>query len=76
MVQILVPIDVGGNYTELLKERLQKYKISHGELAREVGVSPTQLSRWFNKPIQPRLEAIAKIETAIIKIRKERSRQR
>src|SRR5688572_16209139 len=69
-------INPGGNYTADLDRRLKKYHISHNELAREMKVSPSQMSRWFNKPMQPRLESIVKIEKAIVAIRARRAKER
>lgn len=63
------------DYTGDLKKRLQEYGISHGALAREMDVLDSQLSRWFNKPVQPRVANIAKIEAAIVAIRKRMEKE-
>ena len=55
----------GANYTEDLKARLKKAGISHGALARAAGINRTQLSRWFNTPMQPYQRNIAKLEHAL-----------
>jgi predicted transcriptional regulator len=64
------------DYTGDLKKRLAQYGISHGQLAREMGVQESQLSRWFNKPVQPRLANIMKIESAVAAIRKRQEKER
>ena len=63
---------ISADYTGELKKRLASYGISHGALAREMDVLESQLSRWFNKPGQPRLVNIMKIEAAVEKIRARR----
>jgi transcriptional regulator with XRE-family HTH domain len=67
--QITVTIPVGGSYVEELSKRLTKLEISHNALARQMGVAPSQVSRWFNRPnMTPHMENIAKIEKAIYEI--------
>lgn len=63
------------DYTGDLKKRLKEYGISHGALSREMGVLESQVSRWFNKPIQPRVENIMKIEAAVAAIRKRMAKE-
>lgn len=70
-----ITITIGGNYFADLDARLKKYKISHGELAREMGISHTQLSRWFNKPILPRMQSVERIENAVLSLRRKRQRK-
>lgn len=71
-----VTFTVTEDYTGDLKKRLEEYGISHGMLAREMGVLDSQLSRWFNKPVQPRLQNIMKIEAAVSAIRKRMEKER
>lgn len=61
---------VGDNYTDDLRARLAKAKISHGALAREGGFDPSQLSRWFNTPMQPSLRNVQRLETALERLQK------
>jgi predicted transcriptional regulator len=67
---------ISADYTGDLKKRLAEYGISHGELSREMGVQESQISRWFNKPVQPRLVNILKIEAAVASIRKRKEKER
>lgn len=79
MPRIYISYDEEG-YSEDLKKRLEEYGISHGELCRESGIDPGQMSRWFNTDREPRLESIVRLEQAVARIRrrmqkrKERSR--
>jgi transcriptional regulator with XRE-family HTH domain len=76
--QLTVTISVGGSYTNELKKRLREHGISHNALARQMGVPPSQVSRWFNRPnMTPRMDSIAKIEKAIYEIvSREKSKKR
>lgn len=56
-----------GDYTADLKARLDKVGISHGALARAGGFDPSQLSRWFNTPMQPSLRNVGRLERALKK---------
>lgn len=64
-----ITFTISEDYTGDLKKRLAEYGISHGALAREMGILESQVSRWFNKPAQPRIGNIVKIETAVAAIR-------
>lgn len=64
-----ITITITDDYTGDLRKRLKEYGITHGMLAREMGMKEQPLSRWFNKPMQPRYENIVKIEKAVAKIR-------
>lgn len=65
-----IVIRVGEDYIDELKARLAKYGITHGQLAREMGLKTPQVSRWINKRAQPRIDNVQKIEAAILAIRK------
>lgn len=65
-------IDIAGDYTEDLKERLAKYSIGQGELAREMGVTAGQVSRWMTSDMIPQMKNIRRIEVAIVNIRRGR----
>lgn len=66
---VQIPLYLGDDYSGDLKRRLEKYGISHGELARRTGIDPSQLSRWFNTPLQPSQKNVVRIELAILEIR-------
>ena len=67
---------ISDDYTGDLLKRLKSYGISHGQLAREMGVQDSQISRWFNKPVQPRIANIMKIEAAVARLRKAQEKAR
>jgi predicted transcriptional regulator len=71
-----ITFTVSEDYTGDLKKRLQKLGISQGALARELGLQESQISRWFNKPVQPRVANIMKIEAAVAAIRKRMEKER
>lgn len=59
-----------------LKKYMEESNISYGELARELGmVDKSQVSRWFNGYVEPRLSTLKKVEKALAKIAKRRSKQ-
>lgn len=75
--QITVTIPVGGDYVKLLSKRLSEMEISHNALARQMGVAPSQVSRWFNRPnMTPSLQSIARIEQAIFEITSSREKSK
>ena len=76
MPKVTIEIDENGSYTEPLKRRLADYNISHGALARESGIAPTQLSRWFNRTMEPQIGSVFTIEQAIQAILERRRRER
>lgn len=63
---------ISEDYTGDLKKRLKSYGISHGALARELGVAESQMSRWFNTDVQPRNANIIRIEKAVAAIRRRK----
>jgi len=73
-----VTINVGGreSYTADLKKRLKKHHISQNQLAKEMGVAPTVLSRWFNSPIKPNMTSMERIEIAFIALVRKQERKR
>lgn len=58
----------GADYTKDLKSRLKKAGISHGALARQAKIDPSQISRWFNSPMQPSLANVQRLEKAFAKL--------
>lgn len=80
---IIIPVTVGEDYQKGLIRRLEEYGILRKEIAEEIGVDPTQFSRWLvrsspdtGKPISIGIENVVKIEQAIIKIREERAKEK
>jgi transcriptional regulator with XRE-family HTH domain len=72
-IVVTVTIPVGGNYVEELSKRLTLLDISHNALARQMGVAPSQVSRWFNRDgMSPSMKSIARIEQAVHEILEER----
>ena len=79
MSEIRIEITVGKHYVDELKHRLLKYRIGRNELAREMGIPPSTISRWINRKhpetgeaMIPNMRNIEKIETAILNIRRRR----
>lgn len=78
---ILIPVPIGGDYQSGLVRRLEEYGIKRREIAEEIGVHETQLSRWLRhesqytgKAISIGIDNVVKIETAIVKILDRRAR--
>lgn len=74
-----ITITITEDYATELEERLRDLDISNKQLARQMGVHPSQVSRWFRKnekKVVPTIETVQKIEAAIIAIRLERRKQR
>ena len=78
---IHIDIDVDEGYQVGLLKRLESYGIKQYQVADEMGVTPSQFSRWVardseytGKPWSIRLDNVVKIEKAIlaIRLRKER----
>lgn len=76
MPDVVVTIKIGASYPAELKERLARLSISHGELSRESGIGPTQISRMFNKDMVPTLANIERIEAAVERIRQRRGKEK
>jgi predicted transcriptional regulator len=69
-------VSIGDDYTAELKRRLEKYDIGYGELAREMGTTTSQISRWMNSDIQPQLRNVTRIERAIVAIRARKAQRK
>ena len=69
---VKVTFHAGEGYIPDLVSRMKKAGISQAGLAREMGVSPTQASRWFttnpDRRVSPELATIEKIEEAMIRL--------
>jgi hypothetical protein len=70
-----ITVTISENYTQELRERLDEYEISLGALAREMEIDRSQLARWFNTPMQPRIDNVVKIEVAILRLRAKAKRK-
>jgi transcriptional regulator with XRE-family HTH domain len=68
-----------GKYIDELAKRMSKAGISQAALGREMGVSATQVTRWFTenpeRRRQPSLGTIERIETAMAKLEKQAKRK-
>ena len=69
---LMQTITISEDYTGDLRKRLKSYGITHGSLAREMGALESQVSRWFNKDMQPSIANVFKIEAAVVAIRKRK----
>lgn len=72
---INISLNPGEDYAGNLERRLEEYGISKAELARELQVTPPELSRYFSKDperrVQPRADTVVQIETAVLAIRRK-----
>jgi predicted transcriptional regulator len=62
------------HYLDDLEARMQKYGITRAELAREMDVVKSQISRMFNQRMMPQMATLGKIERAMIELVKEKRR--
>jgi transcriptional regulator with XRE-family HTH domain len=64
-----VKLQIGARYIDDLAARMDKAQISQGALAREMGMDPTHVSRWFtknpNRQVSPTMETVERIEVAM-----------
>jgi len=69
---VKVTIVAGEGYIPDLLKRMRQDGISQNALAREMGASPSQVSRWFtsnpDRKVSPELGTIERIEEAMIKL--------
>lgn len=64
------------DYTADLLARMTKAGVTRAALARTAELSPSQISRWFNTPMQPSLKNVAVLEAAFAKLTKKGARKR
>lgn len=76
MKPVVITITVGEEYPDELRQRLEKYGISIGELSREMGVEHRVLSRIFNAGTSPTMRTVARIEETILKIRAQKEKEK
>jgi predicted transcriptional regulator len=73
-----VSFQTGKGYIPDLKARMKKWHISQNALAREMGVNPSQASRWFTenpkRQVTPQLATVERIEEAMLKLIRRRQR--
>jgi transcriptional regulator with XRE-family HTH domain len=69
----------GYGFIELLKKRMARYGISQNVLAREMGKTPPEISRWFTKNparrVDPSLDTIEHIYKAMVRLTRRRKVQ-
>lgn len=74
-----VTINTGKGYVPDLMARMKKWKISQNALAREMGINPSQASRWFTKnpdrQVTPELMTVQRIEESMARMIRARQRR-
>lgn len=65
----------GVPYIDDLKRRLAALEISHNAVAREMGKTHSQFSRWTTGRVEPRISTVQEIESAIHRIVSRRERE-
>lgn len=69
-----IELDAQGDYIGKLKERMTREGITQSELATEMKLDPSQVSRWFNrKGMQPRLGSMKDIDRAMDALKRKKS---
>jgi transcriptional regulator with XRE-family HTH domain len=60
-------IDFGpqGDYIAHFQDRLKVAEISQAELARQTGIAPSQITRWFTRGMQPQVHNILVLEDGL-----------
>lgn len=72
----IVEIDIEEDYITQLKRRMDEMGVSQNALARAMGLSPTQVSRWFtntDRRVTMLVETALHIERALLAIMAERA---
>lgn len=74
-----VTIQTGKGYIPDLMARMKKWGISQNALAREMGINPSQASRWFTKnpdrQVTPELNTVQRIEEAMARMIRKAQRR-
>jgi predicted transcriptional regulator len=73
-MSITVTLHIGEGYIKELKARLRKLGISHRQVALEMGIDPSQFSRWTTGKVAPRMNTVEEIETAIQRLVKKQGK--
>lgn len=77
-IEISINLNPGEDYAGNLERRLAEYEITKSELARELDMTPPELSRYFSenleRRVQPRIDTVVKIEQAVLEIRRRQRR--
>lgn len=77
MAELRINIGEPKDYIRDLVKRLDEYHITNRQLADEMGVDTTAVSRWLNNPdSNPTLKTVIAIEKAIITLRRRMRTQR
>lgn len=75
---VMVTVQLGEGYIDELDRRMERAKISHRQLAHEMGKSSSQISRWFTKNkarrVSPSLEMAKQLEETFAKLKARRDR--
>lgn len=74
----MVRLQPGPSFMEEISKLMNKNKISQAALAAEMGITPSQVTRWFTKNperrISPSMKSAGAIETALAKLIARRNR--
>lgn len=70
--RIKLYMDVGAFMAEL-RETMRAFGISQRQLAREAGIQPQHVSKYFRRrdPVRPRMETMVKLDSALQRIIEE-----
>jgi predicted transcriptional regulator len=77
MVQVILRL--GQDYIDDLVKRMKRLGVSQNALAREMGASPSQVSRWFTpnpeRKVSPEWATMKRIEEAMARLDARKRRQ-
>jgi transcriptional regulator with XRE-family HTH domain len=71
---VTVTLHIGESYIKELKARLRKAGISHRQVALEMGIDPSQFSRWTTEKVAPRMNTVEEIEAAFARLVKKQAK--
>lgn len=64
-MDIIIRVSPDKPYWEHVTERLSAYGITQRQLAEQMGVEESVLSRWVNQRTEPKLSYVVRLEQAI-----------
>jgi transcriptional regulator with XRE-family HTH domain len=73
---VTVTLHIGTSYIKELKVRLRKDNVSARAVSLEMGVDPSQFSRWMTGKVAPRMDTVEQIEGAITRIKRKREQSK